>query len=207
MTAGGSSSSSLGQLIRAVDWVAKVLSSACAVMAALMLLAMVFLVAYGAIFRYFGMSTIGVEEIGGFAMVGIAFLPLGFVLMKKEHITVDLLVRRAGDKVRHVLFMIVNLAVGLFFCAFLIRSSFWLIGDSYSLHSVSTTLRIPIYLPQLFVLIGSAVFCLALAAEMMNRCLNTVNILRCGHEGVPASPGAVGGIGGGAENKQRPGSG
>lgn len=163
--------------------ISKGLSRICAVMASLILLAMVFLVAYGAIFRYLGLSTIGVEEIGGFSMVGIAFLPLGFVLMKKEHITVDLLVRHAGDTVRHVLFMIVNLAVSLFYCVFLLRSSIWLVRDTYSLNSVSITLRVPLYLPQLFILIGTAVFSLALLVEMMSRCLKSIEIMRGEYEG------------------------
>jgi TRAP-type C4-dicarboxylate transport system permease small subunit len=126
-----------------------------AAIASLMLMASVFLVAYGAIFRYVGVSTVGIDELEGFFMVGIAFLPLGFVLMKGKHISIDILVRKAGSKTRSALFLVCNCMASLFYCGILAWSGMWLINESYSLHSLSTTLRLPIFIPQVFLLVGT----------------------------------------------------
>jgi C4-dicarboxylate transporter, DctQ subunit len=159
---------------RAFHWLSRMsnlLSTLGAAIASLMLIAMVFLVAYGAIFRYLGVSTVGIDELGGFAMVGIAFLPLGFVLMKGKHISVDVLVKKAGSKTRKALFIICNCVASLFYCGILMWSSLWLIKESYSMQSMSTILRIPIYVPQIGIAFGTCILILSIMVDMISRAM------------------------------------
>lgn len=172
--------SGLKKIYLVICRIADYLPLVCTGIASVMLMAVVFLVAYGAIFRYFGKSTIGVEEIGGFAMVGIVFLPLGYVLIKGNHITVDIFVRHLSSKVRSVLFIIANLTISLFFCTALLWSSIWLIKDSHSIQSVSITLRVPIFIPQLSILIGTCVFIIALVSALIKNLVRSLDCLRKG---------------------------
>jgi len=140
-----------------------------AAIASLMLIAGVFLVAYGAIFRYFGVSTIGIDELEGFLMVGIAFLPLGFVLTKGKHISFDILVKNAGSKTKSALFLICNCMASLFYCGILTWSGIWLINESYLLHSLSTTLRLPIFIPQVCIVVGTLTLIVVILFNITSR--------------------------------------
>jgi len=131
----------------------------------------VFLISYGAVFRYFGFATNGLDELGGYAMVGIAFLPVGLVTNIGQHITVDILVSRLNVRAQNLLFISSNLVIGLCLSGVLLYSAIWLVRESYFLDSVSVVLRVPLFLPQILIVAGTGIFILALIANLLKRIL------------------------------------
>lgn len=134
-------------------------------LAGLLVLGMTVAVTYGALMRYFRKPAVGVDELTGYALVGVTFLCLADALRHGSHITADVLVSRLGARSRQAVYG-ATLLLSIGYVLALVWSARWLAWDSLKLDSLSVTLRVPVFIPQLVILVGLAVFELQLLSEL-----------------------------------------
>ena len=154
------------RFISILSFVADHLSYFGGVISGLAVLGMTLAVSYAAIMRYFSISVIGVDELTGYAVVAVSFLALGYALKEGSHITADIIVSRLSKKTRKFLHM-VSLFVSLGLVVVMIWSAHWLIEESWELNALSSTLYVPLYIPQLFIIIGLGFFALQIVVELL----------------------------------------
>jgi len=127
------------------------------------------MVAYEIVARsFFNKPTIWATELSTYAIIGSCFLGSAYAVRTYSHITVDLLINAVNDKMKTVLAYITN-AMGLVFS---------LIFTFYGIHHVMNTmelgvtsaslLRIPMYLPELFLPVGGVLLCLAFTLQIID---------------------------------------
>ncbi|MBM9604490.1 TRAP transporter small permease [Desulfopila inferna] len=111
------------------------------------------------------------EELGGYMLVAITFLGLGYTWKERSHVSVELFTNILPEKMRKwVRFFTLTLAV--IFCWPLIAGSYELLQDSIFFGARSGTwLKIPLVIPQSFLLIGSGLLLLQLIAEVIKAIL------------------------------------
>ena len=140
---------------------------AAAVLACLLLAAMVVVTFATIVLRPFDVLVSGHEEIATFAMVGMAFLGLPYAYRTGAHVRVETLLDRLSqrNRARMDLWCIVAAAV---ICAVFTYYAFWLTFDSYTFGDVSEgLLAIPRWIPQLPIVLGLALFALALVDDFV----------------------------------------
>ncbi|MCL7928399.1 TRAP transporter small permease [Halomonas llamarensis] len=109
-----------------------------------------------------GLSIPGLSEISGFLLVGASFLGLAYTFIHGGHIRVTLVIGRLPAAAR-VWVEVFCLTVALVLCVYLAWNLFWLLDDSIAFNETSYgLLRIPLWIPQSAMLLGVALFCLAL---------------------------------------------
>ncbi len=118
-------------------------------------------------FGRWGIAVPSLAEIGGFLFVAAATLALAYTLRAAGHVRVTLLLRLAPPVVTRILTVVV-LAAALGLAAF----ATWHIGiralDAWTTGRVSFgRVRIPLWIPQAVMTTGFAVFCIALADELV----------------------------------------
>lgn len=118
-------------------------------------------------FSRWGIAVPSLAEIGGFLFVAAATLALGYTLRAAGHVRVTLLLRLVPPVATRLLTALV-LALGLALAVF----ATWHIGlrafDTWNMGRVSYGLiRIPLWIPQAVMTTGFAVFCIALADELV----------------------------------------
>lgn len=109
-----------------------------------------------------GLEIGGVSELAAFLLVGASFLGTAYTFTHHAHIRMSLLIQRLPVRIRAFTetgCLVVALALNLLLCG-----SLWeLIGESLSYGDVSSgMLAIPLWIPQLALLIGMALMSLAL---------------------------------------------
>lgn len=109
-----------------------------------------------------GLEIGGVSEMAAYLLVGASFLGTAYTFTHHAHIRMSLLIQRLPTTVRaftETACLTVALALNLLLCG-----SLWeLIGESLSYNDVSSgMLAIPLWIPQLALLIGMALMSLAL---------------------------------------------
>jgi len=154
------------KFINVLYFIADNLSYFGGVISGLAVLGMTLAVSYAAIMRYFNIGVLGVDELTGYAVVGVSFLALGYALKEDSHITADIIVSRLSRKVQRYL-RIVSLFISLGLVIVLLWSANWLIEESWDLHALSPTLYVPLYIPQLFIVIGLGFFALQIVVEIL----------------------------------------
>lgn len=113
----------------------------------------------------------GTDAYAGYCMAAAAFLALAHTFMRGEHIRVTLLLDHTGPGLRRMLEIWSHLA-GWFCAAVLAWFSARLAWQSFSFNDISQgTDATPLWIPQLGMAIGSAVFLVALT-ESLIRTLN-----------------------------------
>ncbi|MEJ1161156.1 TRAP transporter small permease [Prosthecomicrobium sp. N25] len=117
--------------------------------------------------RFVGGQVPASDDFSGYGLVAVLFLGLAPAYRRGEHIRVGLLVDRLGGPVRHGLeVVLLGLAtVGITWAAF------WsgrLAYDSWRFHDVAQGLvPVPLWMPQLSMVVGLTVFALALAEDLL----------------------------------------
>jgi TRAP-type C4-dicarboxylate transport system permease small subunit len=154
------------RLISILVFIADHLSYLGGVISGLAVLGMTLAVSYAAIMRYFNVPVIGVDELTGYAVVAVSFLALGYALKEGSHITADIIVSRLSNKAKRLLH-VVSLFISLGLVIILIWSAKWLIQESWELNALSPTLYVPLYIPQLFILVGLGFFALQIVVELL----------------------------------------
>jgi len=134
------------------------------------LLIMVFLVAsiiWEVISRYLlGAPTVWVTEVSGYLVSGILFMAIARVYREGGHARMSLLEGRLSIAAQNRLGLVVD-GCTLVFAAFAFWATLELALLSYQLNwRSSTTLAVPLYLPQSLMPAGSAIFVLELIAQI-----------------------------------------
>ena len=109
----------------------------------------------------------GTDAYAGYCMAAAAFLALAHTLRRGEHIRVTLILDHTGPRLRHAL-EIWSHAAALLAAGLLAWFSVRLAWQSYNFHDVSQgTDATPLWIPQSGMALGSVVFAIALADELL----------------------------------------
>jgi TRAP-type C4-dicarboxylate transport system permease small subunit len=114
------------------------------------------------------------DELGGYLLVSITFMGLGYTWKEGGHVRVELIINMLPEKPRAWL-RFLTLLIAAAFCGPLILGSYNLLQDSLLFESRSGSwLRTPLVYPQSILLVGSILLLLQFIAEI----IKTMNGLR-----------------------------
>lgn len=136
--------------------------------AGLLILVTSFIVTYEVFMRgLFNAPTEWSIEISVYLIMASGFLGLAPALAGNNHIAVDLVTSKLSPKMNRPL-QIATSVIGLVFCLILTIASADMVMVSYEINSLSTsTLRIPLYIPQAAIPIGSALIVLEFMRQLL----------------------------------------
>lgn len=111
--------------------------------------------------RYvFGYSIAGTEETAVFAQVWLVLLGAGIAMRNRQHVGVDVLIRRAPERVQQ-LARLASFALGMWFLGVVFVGSFSLLAIGMMVQSAA--LRLPMAIPYAALPIGMAYFMIEFA--------------------------------------------
>ena len=109
----------------------------------------------------FHKPTIWATELSIYAIIGSCFLGGAYAVRTYSHVTVDLLINALNDRWKTIFFYLSS-SLGLVFSIIFTIYGFIHVGKTLELGETSSSLlRIPMYLPKLFLPIGGILLCLA----------------------------------------------
>lgn len=118
--------------------------------------------------RLAGLPAHSWDEVATFCMAGSAFLGLAFAWRAGTHVRMELVVSRAGGRVGQAL-QVQALAVTLAACLYFTWFAGRFVALSYAMDDVSQgLLPIPLWLPQLPMVGGLALLCLAVTESLVD---------------------------------------
>lgn len=163
----------LDKAIRALTNIATWIAGIC-------ILLIVFMVSYEVFMRgFFNSPTEWTLEISGYLVIVSGFMGLAAALAADKHIKVDLLTSYLPSKVNRILGVFVSFA-GLLFCYLLFVYGFDMMASSYTIGRTSTsTLRIPLYLPQIAVPLGALLITLEFIRKIIKDIYALFTIKNC----------------------------
>ncbi len=127
----------------------------------------------------------GADAYAGYCMAAAAFLALAPTLRRGEHIRVTLIINHLSPVARKWLDMFCHV-IALGVTALLAWYSIQLVMQSHSFNDISTGLdATPLWIPQLGMAIGSTVFTLAFAVDLVDL-ISGRKIVEAPKEGEPA---------------------
>ena len=137
--------------------------------AGICILATAFIVTYEVILRaLFDAPTEWVNEVSVYLILISAFLGFAPALASGKHISVDLVTSKLSAQTNNVLAVIISI-LGLGFSLVFFITSAEMALNAYQLNMLSTsTLRIPLFIPQLSLPIGFAMLALQFLANLLN---------------------------------------
>lgn len=139
------------------------------------ILAMAGLVFTGVIMRrIFNAPIIFADEIGGYLLVIVTLLGLGYTLSENGHIQVKIFLQKTSPKALNAL-NIIWCFIGLSYSIILLITSAQLVWESYHLEAFSTTTQIPLFPFQLFVPISFLLFLPQLVLRLVESITSMVN--------------------------------
>ncbi|MGE0521745.1 MAG: TRAP transporter small permease [Variibacter sp.] len=137
-----------------------ILAAICMVLIALLTLAQI-------LGRLLGVLVLDAGDFAGYAMAGSIFFALAHTLRTGGHIRVNLLLIRLPARIRHFI-EIWCLGVAIVLSGMFAVFSAKMVVDSYTFNDVSTGMvPIPLWIPQLTMPLGAALFVVALLHEFV----------------------------------------
>ena len=137
----------------------------------IIILAMTLLITIDVIGRStIGKSTLIASELSGYMLVAIVFLGLAHTLKAEKHITVEIITSRLSDQKRRQLEVAVYI-VGAIFMSWLALSTWYPVVKNLHTQSI-TSLHAPMWIPYLFVPVGSAMLAIAFLIEGVEKTKN-----------------------------------
>jgi len=156
------------------------LYNAAGVLAAFFMVATLAMVLASVAGRLLNFNLRGSDAYAGYCMAAASFLALAHTLHRGEHIRVTLLLRRFGARVSHALELWCHAAGTFLACAFAFYSA-RLTWQSRMFNDISQgNDATPLWIPQLSMAIGTAVFAIAMADGFVAHLRGTAK--RTGHE-------------------------
>ena len=136
----------------------------------LSLVAMMAIVTFDVILRYFfNDPTVWAGEVASFLTVAVVFLGLAQNIRLGDHIRIDVFTSLLSARSRLFLDVIAH-AVGIVFSVVLLMGCWVRFDNFWDRQTVSDSpIMIPLWIPMLPVLVGAAVFCLALVGGFVMR--------------------------------------
>ncbi|HEY7609319.1 MAG TPA: TRAP transporter small permease [Alphaproteobacteria bacterium] len=117
--------------------------------------------------RFFNFYVRGTDAYAGYAMAGCAFLALAHTLKRGEHIRVELVLQKAGPRLRRAL-QLWSYGAATLLAALFAFYSVRLAWQSYTFNDVSTANdATPLWIPQIGMAIGTIVLFVAFADELV----------------------------------------
>jgi len=117
---------------------------------------------------FFHKPTSWATELSIYGIIGSCFLGSAFAVRTYSHITVDLLINNVNDRMKTVLAYISN-ALGLVFSVIFTLYSFFHVAKTFELGVTSASLlRVPMYLPELFLPVGGTLLCIAFIMQIID---------------------------------------
>ncbi|ALA71031.1 hypothetical protein GT50_13350 [Geobacillus stearothermophilus 10] len=114
----------------------------------------------------FNRPTVWATELCIYAIIGSCFLGSAYTLRTYSHITVDLLINVVPHRVQKILSYVSN-AFGFIFSLIFTIYSLEHVLNTYKLGTTSSSLlRIPMYLPEMFLPIGGLLLCFAFILQI-----------------------------------------
>ena len=137
--------------------------------AGICILATAIIVAYEVVLRFvFNAPTEWVNETSVYLVMVSAFLGFAPALAAGKHISVDLVVSNLLPAANKALKLLVSL-LGLLFSLVFLYTSAEMVLNSYRLNMLSvSTLRVPLYLPQMALPVGFALLSLQFIANLLD---------------------------------------
>jgi len=125
---------------------------------------------YEVVCRYFFRSpTIWAQEMSIYLFMWTMLAGGAYTLQQGKHVRIDLLVEHFSVRTQHFLEMVTSVA-GLVFCAVITWQAYEMIVASIGYGKVSATLlRVPMWIPQLALLLGFALLTLQFAIIIVDR--------------------------------------
>jgi C4-dicarboxylate transporter DctQ subunit len=109
------------------------------------------------------------DEVSGYLLVGLTFFGATHTFQKGMHIRVDVLLKRFSKKVQKRITLVMDTA-GLLFVIIILVQSFRSATESLEVGSRSaTTLRTPMFWPQILVPIGLAIFAALIVCDLVRQ--------------------------------------
>ena len=143
-------------------------SSACGVIAAVLVGLAILVVCQMVVMRYFlNASTIWQTEFVIFSLVGSTFIGCPYVLMVKGHVNVELLPHYLGRRGRYFLAMAASL-LGLLFCSILTWKGYELFYEAWvNGWTTDTIWALPLWIPYLSIPVGIGLLSLQYVADIL----------------------------------------
>jgi TRAP-type C4-dicarboxylate transport system permease small subunit len=117
--------------------------------------------------RQLGMIIPGSDDLTAFSVAASAMLPLAYAFRSGAHIRVDLIIGRTRGATRRIM-EIVALGLAAAMAALFAFASFDTMSDSWEFEEVAQgLLAVPIWIPQIAMVAGSALFALALLDDLV----------------------------------------
>ncbi|GAB2726654.1 TRAP transporter small permease [Melaminivora jejuensis] len=143
------------------------LYSASAWLAGLFMIGVLLMVLLTIFSRLLGFSAPGTDAYAGYAMAGAGFMALASTLKKGEHIRVTLLLGALKGGAHRAL-EVAALAIAVALSGFLAFYSSRLVWQSWEIDDVSMGMdATPLWIPQLFMALGTLVFFIAFCDELI----------------------------------------
>lgn len=137
-----------------------------AILAGLCILATAFIVTYEIIMRgIFHAPTSWVMEISTYLIIAAGFLGMAYTLRARGHIHVDILTSRLPASLQRI-FEIITTVVAILLLYVCMTESMDYVAMSYEMNKLSPTiLKVPLFIPQTFMVIGFALLFLELIRQ------------------------------------------
>jgi len=144
------------------------ISSACGIVAAALVVLAILVVCQMVVMRYFlNASTIWQTEFVIFSLVGSTFIGCPYVLKLKGHVNVDLVPNYLGQRGRFVMAMIANL-LGLLFCSVLAWKGYEFFHEALVEGWTTDTIwALPLWIPYISLPLGLGLMSLQYLADIM----------------------------------------
>jgi C4-dicarboxylate transporter, DctQ subunit len=128
-----------------------------------------FMIFFEVISRWlFNKPTIWATELSIYAIIGSCFLGSAYAVRTYSHITVDLLINNVNDRMKTLLAYLSN-AMGLIFSIIFTYFGVHHVMNTFELGVTSASLlRIPMYLPEMFIPVGGVLLCLAFILQIID---------------------------------------
>ncbi|GIX09275.1 TRAP transporter small permease subunit [Elioraea sp.] len=119
------------------------------------------------VLRQLGMVIPGGDDLTAFSVAASAMLPLAYAFRHGAHIRVDLIIGHVGGAARHRM-EVAALALAVAMALLFAYASFDSMRDSFAFEEVAQgMLAVPIWIPQLAMVVGTALFALALLDDLV----------------------------------------
>lgn len=133
-----------------------------------LLMVLMFMILVEVLTRYILQSPLSIaEEYGGYMLVAITFLGLGYTWKERGHVRVEWVINVLSPKARSWL-RLITVTMATAFALIMIKASYDLVSYSYLFGTRSGSwLRTPLIWPQIVLIIGAVLLFIQLIAELI----------------------------------------
>ncbi|AMO87634.1 TRAP-type C4-dicarboxylate transport system, small permease component [Solibacillus isronensis B3W22] len=133
-----------------------------AILASLFIFCICFIVTWGIIAREFHLKIYWVEPFSIYMFIAAAFLTIPYTMKMNEHIRVDILLSKLSPKVAKILDTVL-MTFSLVLFLYITKVTYDMFWSSWTMKTKDLSIiQVPIWIPQLFVVVGWSVFVLSI---------------------------------------------